>query len=272
MMSWKPESTGLIYPRLSRDHCITAAQMIAKITGEDYDPQDEPRSKADLLQVMQAHSLEYHTGLDHGFTHLMASVTGGLYGKTLFIFHVLGIAGLELGEKITLLEKEIKQFNPIIYADPSYPSDNTSIKRAGFQVKQFVKDVELGINTVRAKLTPSMGQDPEMFFLAGDDGCEMLYEQLSRYHWKLDGAGKPTDQPDKEDDDLADSLRYLCQNLFGKDAIKHPSASNGPQDPVPYVSKDPNQGWMANKINELTGGAPDQGVVKIKKGGFKFSI
>lgn len=272
LMSWKPQSTGLIYPRLSRDHCLTSAQMIAKITGEDYDPKQEPKSKSELIEVMRSHGVEFHTGLDHGYTHLLATVTGGLYGRTLFIFHVLGIAGLELGEKINLLEKEIKHYDPTIYPDPAYPADNVSIKRAGFKVKAFIKDVELGINTVRAKLTPTMSTTPEMFFLAGDDGCEMLYEQLSRYHWKLDAAGRPTDQPDKEDDDIADGLRYLCQNLFGRDFVKHPGKDTSPREPQPYRSADPNAGWMQGKIGELIGDNSLNQPVKVKKGGFRFDI
>ena len=271
LMSWKPQSTGLIYPRLSRNHCLTAAQMIAKITGEAYDPKDEPRSKAELIAVMRSHGIEFHTGLDHGYTHLMATTTGGLYGKSIFIFHVLGIAGLELGEKIMLLEKEIKGYDPMVYPDPSYPADNKSIKKAGFRVKAFVKDVELGINTVRAKLTPTMGDDPEMYFLAGDDGCEMLYEQMSRYHWKLDAAGRPTDQPDKEDDDICDALRYLCQNVFGRDAIRHPGKDSGaPQELPAYKNPDPNAQWLQGKIGELTGDGSIIQTVKVKKGGFRF--
>jgi hypothetical protein len=49
---------------------------------------------------------------------------------------------------------------------------------------------------------------PEMYFLKDDDGCDLLFSRLSKYHWVLDAAEKPTDVPDEEDDDECDALRY----------------------------------------------------------------
>lgn len=269
LMSWQPESVGLIYPRLSRTHCISAAQMIEKITGEKA---ADDSTRDDLIRAMLTNQMSFYSGLDHGFTHPFAIVTGGLWGKTLFIFHVIQVSGLELGEKISVMDREIKRFNPCIYPDPEDPSSNKSFKTAGYEIRKFTKDVDLGINTVRSKLTPTMSPEPELFFLAGEPGCENLYEQLAQYHWKIDIAGNPTEEPHKEDDDGADALRYLCQNLFGRDAIKHPGKALLSIDPQPYVSPDPNANWMQGKISELTGDNNLDQPVKIKKGGFKFSI
>lgn len=272
LMCWKPSSVGLIYPYLSSVmHRLSAAKIAMELTGESY---PETFSKAELIQLMKSRNMAFHSGMDFGFTHNFAVVTGALDGHRIFIVDVIAVAGLEIAEKVDLCNRQIKHFNSLIYPDPAYPSDIKSFRKAGYRCKNFVKEVLTGINAVRSKLMPSLGAEPEVFFLSGDEGVDFLFKRMSRYHWILDAAGKPTDEPDKTDDDECDAIRYLFQNLFGQSSkITVSAGPNKPADPAsdsPEIKKE-NQ-WMADKIRELTDSQSPSGDVKIRKGGFIFDI
>src|SRR5690606_40560900 len=113
----------------------------------------------------------------------------------------------------------IKHLNPTIYPDPAYPADIKTFRSKGYKMyDNFKKDVAAGIEAVRWKISGTMNDEPDIYFLQGDDGCEFLFQQLSRYHFIVDEATqRVTDKPQDGDDDAADALRYLCQNLFSKD-------------------------------------------------------
>ncbi len=273
LMCWKPSSIGLIYPYLSKViHLLSPAKMAAEITGEEF---DESFTKSQLIQLMKSRNMSFHSGMDFGFTHNFAVVTGALDGHRMFIIDVIAVSGLELTEKIALCDNQIKHFDSVLYPDPAYPSDIKSFKKAGYRCKNFVKEVILGINAVRGKLMPSLGADPEMYFMSGDDNVELLFRRMSRYHWLLDAAGNPTDEPDKTDDDECDAIRYLCQNLFGQNfTIKISVGPNkpsvpGPDDPLQMKVENK---WMSDKIRELTDNSSPTSSIKGRKGGFVFDI
>lgn len=52
-----------------------------------------------------------------------------------------------------------------------------------------------------------------------NDTCTNLIDELEMYAWKLDGDGNETEQPVKENDDGADSMRYFVTKLRGKEMI-----------------------------------------------------
>ncbi len=270
LMCWQPGSVGLIYPNLSSvTHYLSAAKMAAEITGEEY---PDSFTKAELIQLMKARNMAFHSGMDFGFTHNFAVVTGALDGHRLFVVDCIAVAGLELTEKLDLCANQLKPYNSTIYPDPAYPSDIKSFRKAGYRVKNFVKDVHLGINSLRSKLMPSLGGEPEMFFLSGDDGVAYLFKRLSRYHWILDAAGNATDVPDDTDDDAPDAIRYLCQNLFGKaTAIRMSVGPNKPATPEQLQDQQQKNKWMAEKISELTGGSSESAPATVRSGGFVFN-
>jgi hypothetical protein len=87
-----------------------------------------------------------------------------------------------------------------------------------------------GIEAVRYKLSPSVG-DPELFFLAGDEGVELFFKRMSQYHWAVDASGRPSDIPDDDLDDEVDALRYAIMNVFktkGKVTVANDSQPKGP--------------------------------------------
>jgi hypothetical protein len=279
LLCWKPSSEGLIYPNFSHSkHMLDPAAMYEKITGEELSKESRRNfTKADLIKVMIERGMDFHTGMDFGFTHNWACITGARDGHRLFVFDVIAVAGLELMQKIDMAKERLLWLDPTVYPDPAYPADIKTFRRHGFRCKNFVKDVLGGIESVRAKLMPGLNREPEIYFLATDPGCELLAERIAQYHWVLDANQKPTDVPNDKDDDECDALRYLCQNLFGVKgrftASVHPVTQ---EDARPQQQQQNPNNWMTLEIQKRTGdggsGTDEQHGARGKRGGFIFDV
>lgn len=251
LLCWKPSTEGLIYPRLDPTvHILTAAQIAKRITGDEY---DKKLSKDQLLKLLQGRDVQWYAGMDFGFTHNFAVVLGVKDGDRMFIIHAFSQAEIELGEKLDLCESQLKPYGATIFPDMADPSTIKTFKRAGYQMRTWDKGkgtVLGGIEVCRLKLWPAVGQ-PQLFFLAEDEGVAFLFQRLQGYHWKTDAAGTILNEPDKEEDDECDAFRYLVMNVFapkGKitltkpdasplESLAHPSAQGGPRVPVKKVAK-----------------------------------
>lgn len=273
LMCWKPSTEGLIYPNFERDvHMLTASQMAEKLTGMTFPANF---SKVELLDLMLKREVLFYSGLDHGYTHNFATVTAALDGKRLFVIDVISQPELELSQKIEALER-IKHLNPSIFPDPEDPASNKTLARH-FRVKNFHKEkgsVIGGIEIVRMKLMPGMSQ-PELFFLKGDLGVELLCKRISQYHWELDAAGRPTDVPDDEDDDEVDALRYLCMNLFSPKGKFGMVRDEKPVTPTAADAHNYTQeNWAQKIISEQIGSSPqsESSSAAGKRGGFMWDV
>lgn len=275
LLCWKPSTEGLIYSSFDRDlHMLTPGQMAEMITGEKQHP---GFSKAQLLNLMKQRELGFAAGMDFGYTHNFSVVVGARDGNRMFIIDCISQAELEPSQQVELCNGKIKDLDPIIFADTENPQMIKTLKRAGFRMKEWSKiagSVIGGIEIVRMKLLPAMG-DPQLFFLQGDDGCELLAKRLSSYHWKLDAAGKPSKDPDDTEDDECDSLRYLVMNIFapkGKLTVAKSEPIVASQLQQQYTKEN----WVQKVILEHTGQteeAPsDAPSVTGKKGGFSWSF
>lgn len=271
----KPSEEGLIYARLDRDiHMLTAGEMAEKITGDSY---PENFTKAQLLELMIDRQLVFASGMDHGHAHNFAVVTGGIDGIRCFIIDVQSAAELELAHKIKLMtdvfgdprvppeEKEGMGIDPRIYGDTADPSSNKSIRKAGFRImdwKKLADSVYGGIEILRSKIDPAFGP-PELYFLSGDPGVELLFMRMSKYHWTLDEAGRPTNIPDDTDDDECDAVRYLIMNEFrpkgtlsmsreDDDGTKSKTTTSVPVYSVPTIDN-----YLGHFISEALGQNPN---------------
>lgn len=230
LLCWKPSAEGLVYPNFQYSrHMLDPIAMFEAISGEEIprkteDGQIHPEfidfsrrfSKLKLIEYMISRGMEFYSGMDWGYTHNWAVVTGARDGHRFFVFDVISIPGLEVMQKIETAKSKLGGLPKlVIYPDPEDPASIKTFRRHGFTMKKFTKDVIGGIDAVRSKLLPGLGKEPEIFFLSGDDGCELLAMRMSQYHWKLDTNQKPTDVPDDTDDDECDALRYVIQNLYG---------------------------------------------------------
>lgn len=223
LMCWKPSRAGMIYPRLNRDmHLISARQIAEIMTGDEF---PAAFGKGELVRWLKTQDVRYFVGLDHGFNHCFAGVLGVKWGAYIFIIDAFEIPGLELDGKIRLMETRYKEFDPVVFADTSHPGDNKSIAKHGFKMRKWEKkpnSVVDGIGVVRMKLNPVLSKRPEMYFLKGDLGVEVLFDRLLKYAWVIDvNTGEPTSEPNEANDDGCDALRYCVMNVFApKGAVK----------------------------------------------------
>jgi hypothetical protein len=211
-----PSKEGMIYPNLDPEiHMKTPAQIATMITGgEEF---SEHFTKKQLIELAQSMECRFVSGMDHGYTHNFAVCTGFIYGNRLFIFDAFAIPQLEISQKLAICEERIKPYNPVIYPDPEDPGSRKTFQKHGFICKDFKKykgSVLEGIDRIRFKLSPSLGGEPELFFLKGDEGVLGLFGELAKYHWIIGPDEKPTDVPDDDEDDQNDALRYLVINEF----------------------------------------------------------
>ncbi len=128
LLCWKPSDTGLIYPNLNREiHALTAAQMWQKITAEECDPN---LTKLQLIQLMLERGMRFFAGIDYGFSHNYAVVTGAVDGANAYVLDVIAIAGLELDQKIEHTQR-IRPWNPTCFGDPEAPADTLQNEGVG---------------------------------------------------------------------------------------------------------------------------------------------
>lgn len=270
----KPSTEGMIYPNFDRQvHMLTAAQMAERITGEKF---DDSLTKEQLIELMIQWDLKPYAGMDFGFSHNFASPYGFVDGMRAYVVGCISKPGLEPPGMIEECNKHFTRVNPSIFPDKENPMLIQILKKAGFRMRDWVKgpgSLAGGIAVVRTKLKPVIG-DPQIFLLKGDEGCELLALRLAAYHYKIDKAGTVTDQPDEEDDDECDGLRYWIMNVFAsKGRIQSAPAANNNRQPIEDVQAYHVQQTWAKIMQELgtdqdTSGAESKG----KVGGFKFDL
>ena len=261
LLSWKPSTEGLIYGRFDkRIHMLSAAEIARRITSEDW-PED--LTKAQLISIMKDRNMRFFMGQDYGYSHAFGGVTMAVQGAFGYVIDGFDVPGLEVNEKIEYCNRRFENIglpkgDISVFGDTESPSDIKSFKKAGYSMKDWSKlpgSVLEGIECVRIKLNPIVGL-PQIYFLKGDEGCELLAKRVSLYHWKVDTEGGLTDIPDDTDDDILDAFRYVVMNVFpikkGKITVstegKPPPPTNGQYDP---------RHWMAQAIAENLGQSPE---------------
>ena len=215
LMCWKPSTEGLIYPWFDPEiHMITAAQMANMLTGEIY---PDSFDKTALIALCKDRGNKFSGGMDFGTTHCFATVTGFRDGQRFFIIGAREIPELEPTQQIDLCKPELEQLGTAWYGDTAATGVIRMFKKAGFTMYDWKKkpgSILEGIDTVRAMIMPSAGAEPRLYLLKGEEGCMLLSKRIRTYHWKLDTAGKPSDVPDEDEDDVLDALRYCLMNQF----------------------------------------------------------
>jgi hypothetical protein len=105
---------------------------------------------------------------------------------------------------------------------------------------------------------PTMGNEPQLYLLKGDDGCNLLAKDFSTYHWITDKTtGKPTDVPNESDDDRLDALRYLIMNVLApKGKVLVANEEKKKQAEVEILTM---QNWAQKVIDEAVNRPSDIG-------------
>jgi hypothetical protein len=283
----KPSSTGLIYPNFSRDiHMKTPAELAFIIDGEVRKPGFD---KADLVNLLKERGARFVAGIDHGFSHNFVVIVGAIYGQRLYVFDVISQAELELSQKVEVCLQRVAPHDPEVWADTEAPGDNKTLKKdAHLRIKEWNKgkgSVLDGISLVRLALMPALGrlEDVRMYLIKGDEGCDLLATRLAHYHWLSDAAGRLTKEPDDDEDDECDALRYLIMNAMSvktkvsvSEVDRLPNSGLAP--PLQEGKRQYNlNDWMTRVITEATGidydpddSPPERG--SGKKGSFNWNF
>lgn len=295
LMCWQASQEGLIYPYLTEEkHVLKPCEIAKKLTGETYPDNFTPEQ---LLHLMKGREGRWIAGIDFGFTHMFSVILMYVDGNRAFVVGRWQQPELDPAEKIDLLERTIKEFNPTCYADMAEQDMVKFMRRHGLRTPDWSKKAGTvlgGIETVRYKLMPTLLGEPQLYFCKGGPGIADLVSTLKLYHWELGNDGKPTDVPDEvvsrnSDtgdvilDDDCDALRYAVMNVFGirgkvtvsrEDPVKIPTPTQ-----VQHAqdrNKAENTMWAQQIMQHVMGqeepsvlDEPGQGVVgfKGKKGG-----
>lgn len=258
LLCLKPSSAGLIYGRFDKArHVLTPAQAYERVFGEP--PEDAKNyTKALLVAAFKDRQLACYAGLDWGHTHNYAYVHSFKDGARLFVTGVIGLPGLDPDQMLEVTEP-YKADEPKIYPDTADPKMIKLFKKNGFSMVNWKKTgVVGGINTVRWLLNPPGTTEPNLFIVLdiGEDPYTTdLVNALAEYHWGQDATGAPTNEPDKENDDGPDALRYLAMGVFpmtGKLVVPG-EAVTAPDVPPPTVQGYDQANWVHQRIAELLG-------------------
>lgn len=277
----KPDTSGLVYPRLQEEiHQKTAAQIAEIVTGE---PQNPALTREELLALLVNKGARFVSGMDFGYNHMFAVTTAAIWGQMAFVVDAVGRSHMERDDQLNETE-HLKALNSQIYPDPEDAGAIATFKRKGYRVKEWSKNagsVKAGIEIVRAKLW-TKGPGATLFFLKGDPNIDLLYKHVRDYRFTTDAAGQFTEIPDEENDDYPDSLRYAIMNIFGKDGGLRNNTGLAPvseavkEEHWTEKVKRMNDSALNNIVAGLTGtvttsdGMTTVAPKKIKKPGFFF--
>lgn len=262
LLCLKPSATGLVYPRFDPEkHVITPAQAYKRMMGED--APNPKMTKRELVALAKERDLQFYGGMDFGYSHLFAYVHGFRDISRFFVTSAIAMPELEKDQQIEVME-QFRADKPAIYADTEDPGGVQIFRNKGFKMpkwKKFAGSVPGGIACVQMKLCPSLGAEPELFFvreIGEDPGMDLLIKYVREHHWKLDAANEPTDLISDDNKDLPDALRYLIMNVF---PFKNRFTAAPSIDPAPVNTQPADVNgiqygvntWMSQKIAELTG-------------------
>src|ERR1700690_1417803 len=272
----KPSTEGLIYTALDRTvHMKTAAQMAEMLLGH---PVKADFTKKELIALIKKREdWGFYAGMDFGFSHSFAVVTGAADGYRCFILDAFSEPNLLPDGQVNICNKRIKHLNPQIFADPENPQMVAVLKQAGFRMKKWIKgpgSLGGGMDAVKLKLREPLGQ-PTLFFLAGDAGVEQLFKHMSGYHWKLTASGEISDVPSEQYKDSNDAVRYLVMNKFSasrggaiRASTQNDKEFEQPVDNSLWTKSNFYQKVIEKHVGEFNSGTDNSGA----EGGIKWSF
>lgn len=138
---------------------------------------------------------DYIYGLDFGFSHQTAMTKIGIKGSQYYVQEIIYQSYLTSRDLIDLMISLGIEKTKYIYCDWARPEMIEDLKRAGYNVKEAIKDVKAGIMSVKMK---------EVFV---SKSSLNIWKEYKQYSWKTRGEVL-LDEPVKLNDDLLDSIRY----------------------------------------------------------------
>lgn len=144
--------------------------------------------------VEDIQSDDYCYGLDFGFTHPSALIKCHFIGNKVYCEELIYESKLTAKEMVVKMKNVIMDNKPI-YADYSRPEIIEELRQNGFNIREAVKNVKAGIDTVKSS---------EVYI--HHESLNTLRE-YRLYSWKSQGE-QLLDEPIKLNDDSMDAIRY----------------------------------------------------------------
>lgn len=141
-----------------------------------------------------APDLDFHFGLDFGFTHPNAMVKVTQDEDALYCEQMLyepGLTGVDLARQIRPIVGQ-----KYVYCDSARPEIIEELRRAGINAYGADKAVKDGIDFIRS----------HRIFVHRESVD--LQKEIKSYKWKKKPNGQTLDEPTKVFDDLCDAMRY----------------------------------------------------------------
>ncbi len=144
--------------------------------------------------VEDIQSDDYCYGLDFGYTHPSALIKCYFIGNKVYCEELIYESKLTAKDMVAKMKNVIMDNKPI-YADYSRPEIIEELRQNGFNIREAVKNVKAGIDTVKSS---------EVYI--HHESLNTLRE-YRLYSWKSQGE-QLLDEPIKLNDDSMDAIRY----------------------------------------------------------------
>lgn len=107
----------------------------------------------------------------------------------------------------------------LYFPDTADPGDGVEMRKLGLAVatNEGKDQILTGVQVIKKWLRVPGSREAKIFI--AEETCKPLIQDFLLYHFKTDAAGEVTDVPDSMNDHWLDPLRYIIQNLFGKNQI-----------------------------------------------------
>lgn len=256
LMCWKPSSAGMVYPRfLNKDiegNTYTIAQAWESFTGEQA---PNGITLPILIEALHKKGIRFYCGTDWGYTHAFAiTVAAILPNSEWWIVDTYSVPGLEFEQMMDLAKTVRNTYRPKRwFCDTAQPMFIKAFKSNGMPCGEFKKDVMGGISAVRGQIIDAAGR--RKLKVIRHDRNEWLIKMFAEHCFLLDSNGNLTQEPDdSEVADVADSLRYMAQNLFQpkkKGQVFNPASTVNNTITGTTVPVRAYEDWLTQKAREL---------------------
>lgn len=259
LLCWKPSSAGMVYPRfLNKDidgNTYTIAQAWEAFTG---DTAPNGITLPFLIEHLHKKGIRFYCGTDWGFRHAFAITVGAvLPNGEWWIVDTYSVSGLEFEQMMDLAKSIRDMYKPKKwFCDTAQPMFIKAFKNNRMPCGEFRKDVMGGISAVRGQIIDAAGK--RRLKVIRHERNEWLIKMFAEHCFLLDSNGNLTQEPDdSEVADVADSLRYMAQNLFQpkkKGQVYNPMSNvNNTNGVITETSASQRQyeDWLTQKAREL---------------------
>ncbi len=230
-----------------------------------------------IYGILRSLEIPIYCGVDWGFTHdavilVLAKIPNG----ELWIIDCFTSPRLEIQDLLPVAINFRDKFHPMKWwCDQNMPAYLKAFNRNGMTSPKFTKDVAGGIGAVRSKIMTATGQ--RLLKVLETDSTKRVRTAIMKHRFLLDGQGQVTATPDDDAGtaDIADSLRYLGQNMFPVSGPQKPNItsidpSNGEIPKERQFSAEQHE-LMADELAKVTGKKPWKGNPG-GRGGFRWSV